>query len=762
MTFKCILFPKTEQIIAKSLETYKKANPYRYKEPEKYVQILNEFYAEEGRRRSIMLDKIERHIREKDTSDVERVHFMAFHREYIVNFMVDWCWTENPKNLPRGLPVTIPWIPWPKQIELIEWIYNYYLKQIRGLIEKTREQGATWIFCLIYIMEWRYRKLFRGGFISNVLGNVDKRDDPDCIFEKLRSLIKNLPSWWLPEGFDWRKHDKIGNLVNPDNGSNISGAGGDDPGRGGRRAIYMVDEYASLENPEEVDRALSKNTDCQIDLSTPKGQNKFKEKRDSGKVGVYTLYWRDNPMLDDEWRRHQDEEYDEVTVMQEIEINYYALVEDVFIKPEWVRAAVDLKLEKKGITEGGLDVAAGGKDLSALVCRVGPVVDFCEQWNYKNGADLAHRAIEECNSRDINLLHYDRIGVGHAVYSVFDRTEMPMNFVNFGVDAGGSVSDMVYPELGNRKAKDIFLNARSEWWYLLRRRFEKTYEHVNEIRKYVEDELISIPNDNVLINELSAPMRLFTVTGKMKCESKDEMIKRKVKSPNKADACVMAFLPRDAGHKHIVDNFPINDFGVFWEKERPNCIQYGASCQNEDLSIDIICCAWHEHLGHLFIYDEFHAEMMTSEEIAEVMINKMRLREYEIKKILGNKQMFVKDRKSVARSINKVLRKKLENYQLVKIKEAMRYDPKGSMLMANNLIRKKKLTVNVKCKEVIRQLSNWRLDKGKAKEEGMREGLLLIISELVRVISFKEVLKSIDYHGYRTEQQEQKYIRESL
>ncbi len=762
MTFKCVLLPETEQVIDKSLLVYKKANPYRYRQPEKYSQIMNEFYAEESRRRMLFAGKIAEHIRQKDTLDVERVHSMAMRRENIINFMVDWCWTYNPKNLNRNLPVSIPWIPWPKQVEFIEWIYSTYLKPGRGLIEKSRDMGATWVFCMVFMMEWRYKKGFTGGFLSNKLDSVDKRDDPDCIFEKLRILMKSLPKWWLPEGFDWRKNDKIVNLANPENGANIGGAGGEDPGRGGRRGVWLVDEFASLENPDGVDRALSKNTDCEFDLSTPKGQNKFKEKRDSGRVDVFRLYWRDNPMLDDEWREHQDMEFDEVTVQQEIEINYHALVEDVFIRPEWVNAAVDLKLEKRGIAETGLDVAAGGTDLSALVHRIGPVIDFMEQWNIKNGSDLAHKAIEKSDELGTDLMHYDVIGVGHAVYSVLERTEMPIDFKCYGFDARGEKSDMVYKELKNRKAKDIFLNARSEAWYLLRRRFEKTYEYVKGINRHPEGELISIPNDTELINELSSPMRQFTETGKMKCESKDDMIKRKVKSPNKADACVMAFLPKDAGHKHVVDDFPVEDFKVFFESERPNCLQYAAVCQNEDLSIDIICCAWHEHLGHLFVHDEVHTEMSSSEEVAEGMIVKMQLRKFEIKKILGNKLMFAKDRKSVARSINKVLRRKMQGYQIVKIKEPMRYDPKGSMLMANNLIRKKKLTVNTKCREVIRQLSNWRLDKGKAKEAGMREGLLIVLSELVKIISFKEVMKNIEYHGKITEKQQKGYIRESL
>ena len=47
-----------------------------------------------------------------------------------------------------------------------------------------------------------------------------------------------------------------------------------------------------------------------------------------------------------------------------------------------------------------------------------------------------------------------------------------------------------------------------------------------------------------LIDELSTPKRDFDASGKVKVESKKDLAKREVKSPNRADAFVMAFSPR--------------------------------------------------------------------------------------------------------------------------------------------------------------------------------------------------------------------------
>jgi len=60
--------------------------------------------------------------------------------------------------------------------------------------------------------------------------------------------------------------------------------------------------------------------------------------------------------------------------------------------------------------------------------------------------------------------------------------------------------------------------------------------------------MISISSDcehlDALIDELSTPRRDFDNRGKVKVESKKDLGKRDVASPNKADAFIMAFAPR--------------------------------------------------------------------------------------------------------------------------------------------------------------------------------------------------------------------------
>jgi len=150
-----------------------------------------------------------------------------------------------------------------------------------------------------------------------------------------------LPPWWFPAGYERKKHDNVANLINPENGANISGEGGDDIGRGDRRSMYLVDEAASLEHPDGAESALSRTTDSSFFLSTPKGLNWFGKKRYSGKLEVFTFDWKSDPRVDDEWFKRFSANNDPVVVAQEVLIDYHASVEGICIPAKWVAAAVD-------------------------------------------------------------------------------------------------------------------------------------------------------------------------------------------------------------------------------------------------------------------------------------------------------------------------------------------------------------------------------------------------------------------------------------
>jgi phage terminase large subunit len=72
-------------------------------------------------------------------------------------FITHWGNTSDPRNVQRGLPALIPFILFPKQIELVDWLIDRWRAREPGLIEKSRDAGLSWLtiglactMCLLY------------------------------------------------------------------------------------------------------------------------------------------------------------------------------------------------------------------------------------------------------------------------------------------------------------------------------------------------------------------------------------------------------------------------------------------------------------------------------------------------------------------------------------------------------------------------------------------------------------------------------------
>jgi hypothetical protein len=73
--------------------------------------------------------------------------------------------------------------------------------------------------------------------------------------------------------------------------------------------------------------------------------------------------------------------------------------------------------------------------------------------------------------------------------------------------------------------KKNYLNLRAELWF--------------KVKDWLAQRDCRLPNDDELVSELAAPSYKYTSTGKIKIESKEEMKKRGIKSPDKADALAL-------------------------------------------------------------------------------------------------------------------------------------------------------------------------------------------------------------------------------
>ncbi|PRK34731.1 hypothetical protein BV202_00492 [Haemophilus influenzae] len=95
----------------------------------------------------------------------------------------------------------------------------------------------------------------------------------------------------------------------------------------------------------------------------------------------------------------------------------------------------------------------------------------------------------------------------------------------------------------------MFANIKAQAWWRLRDRFYKTYRAITYEEQYPVDEMISLSSDirdlEYLKAELARPYVDYDGNGRVKVESKKDMKKRGIPSPNKADALVMCFAPKE-------------------------------------------------------------------------------------------------------------------------------------------------------------------------------------------------------------------------
>lgn len=187
--------------------------------------------------------------------------------------------------------------------------------------------------------------------------------------------------------------------------------------------------------------------------------------------------------------------------------------DDTVIPLDIIRSAVnrDVDLTPSDPIVWGLDVARFGGDNSALCVRQGNTVLSIESFESMDLMQLCgviKNKYDECVAmeRPQEVL-VDVIGLGSGVVDRLRELNMPVR----GINVAESPS-----------TKKTYLNLRAELWF--------------KIKDWFIQRDCKIPDDDEFVNELASPGYKYTSSGKIKIESKEEMRKRGIKSPDKADA----------------------------------------------------------------------------------------------------------------------------------------------------------------------------------------------------------------------------------
>ncbi len=196
--------------------------------------------------------------------------------------------------------------------------------------------------------------------------------------------------------------------------------------------------------------------------------------------------------------------------------------DDTLISLRDIEAAVD-RFPPRPTPEGdasepvilAVDVARYGSDRSVILRRRGDRVEDIQALSKMDTMQLAALVAASIRENEPAWLHIDEVGVGAGVVDRLRELGHQVRGVNVASKA---------------RQERTYLNLRAEGYWTLAERFSSGR--------------ISIPADNQLIGELAA-MRYGhdTQTNRLKIESKDDMRKRGLSSPDRADALMLAFLP---------------------------------------------------------------------------------------------------------------------------------------------------------------------------------------------------------------------------
>ena len=270
----------------------------------------------------------------------------------------------EPMKRPRGW---YPWIPYPFQVRTLRWIDEVLENEddetgkSDGVVEKSRDVGATWMFCLRAAHHWLFGNDILVGFYSHKEALVDS-GNPKSMFYKVRALLGlnrkvpatchapgtmfdgarvRLPDYLYPAGFEPKLHDLKLNLKHPTRTNQISGEATTSKAGIGDRTFYNVlDEGAKNQDLLNIWSGMGPVTDHRFTVSSAdrrEGDGMYilveqgrAAQRDPSREGpsFLSLPWHVHPLRDDAWERRMRARYksegNEAGFAREYEIDWNA------------------------------------------------------------------------------------------------------------------------------------------------------------------------------------------------------------------------------------------------------------------------------------------------------------------------------------------------------------------------------------------------------------------------------------------------------
>jgi phage terminase large subunit len=223
---------------------------------------------------------------------------------------------------------------------------------------------------------------------------------------------------------------------------------------------------------------------------------------------------------------------------------------DVFIPLEFAEAAAmrdvypadvdgETVIPNSAELHFGVDVSRFGDDETIILPRIGNVVPTLHRYTKQGTTETAGWVVR--HAKDYMVLYHrsscvvkiDDDGVGGGVTDIVRELVRVERLPITVVDCHNG---------GKAKDADHYENWGAESWA--------------NIKDLLQEREIQIPNDEDLIGQLSTRKYSITPKGRIRLETKEDMKKRGLRSPDRADALVLAFAPVGVAVKEAVKTTP--------------------------------------------------------------------------------------------------------------------------------------------------------------------------------------------------------------
>jgi phage terminase large subunit len=310
--------------------------------------------------------------------------------------------------------------------------------------------------------------------------------------------------------------------------------------------LFLIDEASGVaDNVFEVaEGALSTDGAFVVMAANPTRQSGYFFDSHHKMRGAWAaLHWSgvDSPRVSREYIANMAKKYGERSPVYKVRVlGEFVGAADGVISLELCEAAKVREVQPIASAKviWGVDVARFGDDSSALAKRKGNIqLEPIKEWWGKDTMQLAGLIKAEWDATPEKqrpvAINVDVIGIGAGVVDRLKELELPVVGVNV------SESEAV-----NSRTDRQFNRLRDELWW--------------KSREWLEAKDCKLCDDDELIAELTTPTYSILSNGLIKVEGKDEMKKRGVKSPNRADAWNNTFADTKLATSDWAKPLPIN------------------------------------------------------------------------------------------------------------------------------------------------------------------------------------------------------------